>query len=290
MNFQISDCGKIKTMLVEYRIGMSVLTKTEGRYLIFLFTNDMINENNNIHDVVGILDSDESISLSISSLVKKESESEYIKKKYFENQVKCPSRKFTAEVITRGMFPFGTIESIMYRTYDIRDTKSYFIEKLPINADEVFSYVLAIKREYILFNQIPQITWNLTKSRFHGKWKFEEEFNETMEAIEIIKKIGNIKINYGLLFTYRLINLLKYSVNLWLNNRTIWLYLFSESIKKRYFFSIDLILLKTLLDKIKNSNIDADDLFFRNIIARCMDNSMKKCNSANCIPSNNDKI
>lgn len=245
------------------------LAKSEGKYLILLFTNDMINKNNNINEIINILDSDESISLSISALLKKETEIERVKKNYFDKAIICPSYEFTQSAITRGMFPFGTIESIIYRLEDIRQTQNYFIDSLPINADEIFSYALAIKRKNILFNPSPQIVWDLTKTRFHGKMKFEEEFKEHTEAIEAIRKIGNLKINYGLLITYRFINLLKYSFNSNEKNAKLWRYLFSELVKKRCFFAVDRILIKTLFEKL-TSKSDADDLVFRNIIASCI--------------------
>lgn len=246
------------------------LEKSEGKFLILLFTNDSISKENNIHEVISIVDSDESISLAISALVKRESGAEYIKKKYFDKSIKCPSFEFTKDSITRGMFPFGTIESIIYRIEDIRDTNSSFIERLPINADEVFSYILAVKRKYILFNPHPQIIWDLTQNRFHGKMKFEDEFKEHIEAIEMIKNIGNLKINYGILLTYRLVNLLKYSVSSNQKNSKMWRYLFSEMMSKRCFFVADHILIKTLFEKLRNAKCDADDIFFKNIITKCV--------------------
>jgi len=248
------------------------LEKCKGKFLILLFTNDSISKENNIHEVMGILDLDESISLSISALVKRESDREYIKKKYFDKLIKCPSFKFTEDSITRGMFPFGSIESIIYRVDDIRISNSTFVEQLPINADEVFSYALAIKRKYILFNPHPQIVWDLTQSRFHGKMKFQDVFKEHIEAIEMIKNIGNLKINYGLLLTYRLVNLLKYSVNSNKKNSEMWRYLFFEMMAKRCFFTFDFILIKTLFEKLQNAKGDTDDVFFKNIISKCIAN------------------
>jgi len=245
------------------------LDKAQGKYLILLFTNDLIGNDNNIHEVLDTLDADESISLVISALVKKEMHSERIKKKYFDESVKCPSLDFTKNTITRGMFPFGTIESIIYRTEDIHSSNTRFMEKLPINADEVFSYTLAIRRKYILFNPYPQIIWDLTQNRFHGKMKIEDEFKEHAEAIEMIKKIDNMKVNYGLLFTYRLVNLLKYSINSSQKNFRMWRHLFSEMTSRRCFFVADTILVKTLLGKLSSPKEDADDIFFKNIITKC---------------------
>ena len=43
--------------------------------------------------------------------------------------------------------------------------------------------------------------------------------------------------------------------------------------ENRTFFNTDKILIKTLFDKLKNSDKDADDLLYKLIITRCMDES-----------------
>ena len=62
----------MKKILVEYRIGILALKKAKGKYLIFLFANDLINEKNNIHESLQNLDSDQTISICMSALLKKE--------------------------------------------------------------------------------------------------------------------------------------------------------------------------------------------------------------------------
>ena len=83
---------------------------------------------------------------------------------------------------------------------------------MPINADEIFTYKEACKRDRILFNPNPQITWDLTQGRFHGQMKIEDEFKEHSETIKIISKLIGIEVDYSLVSTYRAINLLKFSV------------------------------------------------------------------------------
>ena len=52
------------------------------------------------------------------------------------------------------------------------------------------------------------------------------------------------------------------------------LYIFYQKLKKvELFFNTDKILIKTLFDKLKNSDKDADDLLYKLIITRCMDES-----------------
>ena len=63
------------------RIGNwnTVLEKAEGDYLILLFTNDKIYGKNNIEKILKILDENQTISLCISALIKKEKNGSYIK-------------------------------------------------------------------------------------------------------------------------------------------------------------------------------------------------------------------
>ena len=69
-----TNVGRIKNWNV-------CIDNSQGDYLLYLFTNDMISENNNISQILEILDSDSSISLSLSSFLKKDKEREHVKKK-----------------------------------------------------------------------------------------------------------------------------------------------------------------------------------------------------------------
>jgi glycosyltransferase involved in cell wall biosynthesis len=254
------------------RIGNwnAVLEKAQGDYLILLFTNDKIYEKNNIKKILQILDENQTISLCISALIKREKNREKIKKEYFEDNILCDSKGFSNDSISRGLFPFGTIESIIYRIKDIKENKIQFLENLPINADEIFSYNLAIKREKILFNPIPQIIWDLTKERFHGKIKYTEEDNEHQKTIEIIKNIGKFQINNKLIKTYRILNFLKYYFTTEKAILKILKMLFKEIILKQNFV-FDKILVISIFEKIF-SNKDADEIIFKNLIKKWKEN------------------
>jgi len=263
------NLGRIKN----WNIGIE---KADGRYLIFLFSNDLINEKNNIHELLQNLDSDQTISISMSSLLKKERDKRYIKKAYFDGIVKCPSKKFALNCLNRGLLPFGPIQSIIYRLDDIMSNKNKFLEEFPINADEIFSFEEACKRENIMFNSHPQITWDLTQGRFHGKMKIDDEFKEHSDTIETIKNKTNLDVNYGLISTYRAINLIKFSAKNFRHKngkKEAITHLLSKIKESGTFFNTDKILIKTLFDKLKNSDKDADDLLYKTIIARCVDES-----------------
>ena len=250
------------------RIGNwnEVLEKAGGDYLILLFTNDRIYEKNDIKKILKILDEDTSVSICISSLVKKEENGNKIKKQYFNDIVLCDSKGFSNDVISRGLFPFGTIESIIYRMNDIKLKKIKFLENLPINADEIFSYSLATNREKIMFNPTPQIIWDLTKERFHGKINYEEEEEEHEKTIQTIKGIGKFQINNKLIKMYRILNFVKYYFGIKksiLKNLKI---LFIGIILKQNIV-FDKILIRSIFQKLF-SNKDADDIIFKNIIKK----------------------
>ena len=252
------------------------IDNSNGKFLIFLFSNDIINEENNIHECLEMLDSDETISIGFSSLLKKEVENSHVKKSFSSEIIQCRSACFTKECLNRGLLPFGPIQSIIYRVEDIKKDQNRFHETMPINADEIFTYKEAIKREKILFSPKPQITWDLTQNRFHGKMKIDDEFKEHSETVKIISEYTGIEVDFGLVSTYRAINLLRFSTkNLRSEGKKVATkHLLSKMKQSKSFFKIDRILLKTFLNKIKNSRKDVDDILYSEIIEKCMKTSM----------------
>ena len=252
------------------------IEKANGDYLIFLFANDLINEKNNIHQILQSLDSDKTISICMSALLKKEKSKEYVKKAYFDDIVKCSAKKFASNCLNRGLLPFGPIQSIIYRLDNIKSNKNKFLEEFPINADEIFSFEEACKRENIMFNPIPQITWDLTQNRFHGKMNVEDELKEHSETIEIIKNKTNLDVNYALMSTYRAISLIKFSTKNFQHKngkREAITHILSKIKDGGTFFNSDKILIKTLFDKLKNSDTDADDLLHKLVITKSINES-----------------
>jgi len=247
------------------------IDNASGKFLIFLFTNDTINEDNNIHECLKKLDSDNSISIVFASLFKKEIDNSYLKKLFSPNIIECRSKCFSKECLNRGLLPFGPIQSIIYRTDDINMDHNRFLEKMPINADEIFTYKESLKREKILFTPNPQITWDLTQNRFHRKMKIEDEFKEHSETLRIISEFTGIEVDYGLVSTYRAINLLKFTTGNFKSDgkKIATKHLFTKMKESKSFFNTDKILFKTFFNKLKNSNKDADDILYTEIINKC---------------------
>ena len=126
-----------------------------------------------------------------------------------------------------------------------------------------------------MFNPNPQIIWDLTQGRFHGHMRIEDEFEEHTKTIKIISELTEIEVDYGLVSTYRAINLLKFSTgNLKSNGKKdATKHLLSKMKESKSFFNTDKILFKTFLNKIRNSSKDADDILYSEIISKCMKES-----------------
>ena len=249
-----------------------------SKYITFLFINDLISKHNNIDQILEILDSDDSISLSLSPVIKKDNNAEYLKRKYFDSPVKCSSKKISEYSLRRGLFPFGFIEANIYRVEDIKNTKNYFLDDFPFNSDEIFSYSQVIMREYVLFNHQPQIEWFVVEDRTFRKMKLKDEIQEYYKTIEVIEKNMNLDIDYGLVSTYRLFNFIKYfSKNFRKRGKnTIFFYILSQMRNKNSFFAVDSLLFKIIYKKLKQTDREMEDLLFKEIISKCIEETIIK--------------
>ena len=102
----------------------------------------------------------------------------------------------------------------------------------------------------------------------------EDEFKEHTDTIEIIKNKTNLDVNYGLISTYRAINLIKFSTkNFQFKNgkKEAITHLLAKMKDDVTFFNTDKILFKTLFNKLKNSDKDADDILHNLIITKCIE-------------------
>ena len=255
------------------------LKNCNSKYITFLFINDLISKHNNIDQILEILDSDDSVSLSLSPVIKKDNNTEYLKRKYFDNPVKCSSKKIAEYSLRRGLFPFGFIESNIYRVEDIKNAKNYFLDDFPFNADEIFSYSQVVMREYVLFNHQPQIEWLIVEDRTFRKMRLEDEIQEYYKTIEVIERNMHLDIDYGLVSTYRLFNFIKYfSKNFRRQGQRnrIFFYILSQMKKKNSFFAVDSLLFKIIFKKLKETDKEMEDLLFKEIITKCVEETIIK--------------
>ena len=104
----------------------------------------------------------------------------------------------------------------------------------------------------------------------------EDELKEHSETIEIIKNKTNLDVNYALMSTYRAISLIKFSTKNFQHKngkREAITHILSKIKDGGTFFNSDKILIKTLFDKLKNSDTDADDLLHKLVITKSINES-----------------
>jgi len=176
------------------------LKLARGKFIMLISANDYLHENNNIHEIVKILDKDESISSVVSYFVTKSQEQELLKRKYFNEMIKCDSKKFVFTCVSRGLLPFPT-QAIIFRTDDVITKKNFFPEDMQIAGDQVFTCFQLCVRKNILFNPHPLSYWTVG-NRFHYGIKFNDLLNETKKATELISKKLDCPINHSFFVTY----------------------------------------------------------------------------------------
>lgn len=242
------------------------LNNSRGKYILLLFVNDRISQRNNIHRLIKILDADETISLAVSSFRRIENGNAVVKRSYDPNMIKCSSQQFTEMCLNRSILPFGVIQSILYRAEDFKRNYLRFDEGLPITTDQVFTFCMSVKRQFILFNPVPIVDWFFSPNRFHNKIKIEEEINEQVKALEVIASIIGCDLDCNLSNAYRVLmdtlrkrDLMKgFSILFRRRSNTGMTLCITEP-----------VILKTMLMKIMNPRLDTYDLLVKAILLHC---------------------
>jgi len=228
------------------------LNLARGEYMIFLSVNDYLHEKNNIHELIKILDDDDSISTIVSYFVLTHGNNESMKRVYFDSLVKCKSHEFISFCVERGLLPFPT-QSLIFRTGDVIKEKNFFPENMQISGDQVFTCYQACLRKHMLFNPIPLAYWVADGERFHFGMKFAAVLAESAMATELISKKINVKVNDSYFVTYTLGRFLFEAKNL-KNIKDLMSFIFSYMLKKKVFFSIDNYMWYVLKEKIIHHN------------------------------------
>jgi glycosyltransferase involved in cell wall biosynthesis len=239
----------------------------KGEYLIFLFTNDEIHQENNVDKLLRIMDKNKNISISVSSFYVNNNK-EILRMRLFNDNLICSSKELVKKCIDRSIFPFGLL-SLIFRKEEIINSNIKFPESLPGNTDQVFSILHAYRRKFILFNPKPQIKWNVTKKRHH----FQSNPNETLDghtkAHSLISRETNYLSSGKYLFSYYLIKSVYY-----LNNNKSKLfpfikYGFSHIRKNLSSFGIDPLFVKSIFKKIRNNSENIHELYLKEIVNSC---------------------
>ncbi|MEO5357675.1 MAG: glycosyltransferase family 2 protein [Nitrospirae bacterium YQR-1] len=171
------------------------ITEARGTYLNYLFVTDQINEHNNIHDLVEVLNRDDKISMCASKfIIKYDRMSQHIGNDFFNSDIKMESKVFISSQILKGLLVNGFLQANLMRCEDISGID--FNETLPFTCDHIFSSEAALKRDYMFFSTNPQITWSIYKNpgRFHSKTTIGEIVRNNLEAAKTISQMVGIGI------------------------------------------------------------------------------------------------
>lgn len=255
----------LKVFVNESNIGRiqnwnACLKYCSGKFVMFLFTNDEVNINNNVHEVLDLLDADSDLSIAVSGFVAIEGNKKITRRAYSNHMTRCPSREFIISCLNRRVLPFGVIQSLVYRLEDIRSKNIRFSEENPIVADQIFTFIQAMQRQTILFDPCPQINWVLTSERFHAKASRDDEAIQQDKAIDIVSHELGLRLNQDMLAHY-------YSIaSILRKDDPIWRKLIQLTgilLCKRKF---DAIILHAILDKLLHPNKEIHETLIKAIL------------------------
>lgn len=203
------------------------LELARGKYLIFLFGSDEINNNVDIKQYLYELDKESEISLYKHEVIfdnKNEIEDEILSNKLGQKVV-------LSEFIENNFIKkcnyccFGILQQHIYRTDVIRKNNIRFDEKIPRTTDRVFIFeVINSGNKKFLYNKTPLSIWHISNNRFHNKVHnkiYKEQIKEDMDILwgneviankYILKKYGysDESINYTFYKHYSDLKIIKF--------------------------------------------------------------------------------
>lgn len=151
------------------------IDEAKGEYLNFLFVTDEFHKQNNIHNLIRVLEQDESVSICVSTYIAEVHEGKRsVINKFVETDMKKNSLPFIKSRLMEGRLIYGTLQANLMRREDILPI--CFNKAYPFAADQIFCAEASLKRQYIYFNNSPGFTWKIYQNpnRFHANTLMEE--------------------------------------------------------------------------------------------------------------------
>lgn len=163
-----------------------------GKYILFLFSNELISEKNNISEMVNFLDCNKKCSFISSpwiianfDLNNKQLPKQFFKRSpgegCFESKIHIKS------VIEEGKLPFVPLQSNLMRMKNIINNNLIFDDNYSITADGIFLSQLAISSNSVGFNNNPSIIWRYdAPGRMHGEVDIVSHIDQMFASFSII--------------------------------------------------------------------------------------------------------
>jgi glycosyltransferase involved in cell wall biosynthesis len=178
------------------------ITHAEGKYMLYLFANDLISHDNNVKETLAFFDKfPESAVCSVPWIIS-DFKMENMKSS-FQYFIRTPGiGQYEAEfhvkkVVESGRLPFVCLQSNFLRVSDIRDLDIKFDDRYSITSDGIFLSKLAVLKKRVCFFDKHSIIWRQdAPNRLHSNIKYHAHLNQFFITFSIIEaNLNDLQIN-----------------------------------------------------------------------------------------------
>ena len=163
----------------------------KGKYLMFMFVNDRLADNNNIYDLIKIMEKNTFVNIFSPFYFV-----DAIGKQHVENFLSTKSLPMTVlEYVNFSSFnPWicGTLQSNIFRTKAIKCLR--FDMNNELTSDLRFCAEAALNGNKVYYNSHPNLIWHAS-NRYHFTIKVEDLIRESIDCCYFIRKKANLPFN-----------------------------------------------------------------------------------------------
>ena len=179
----------------------------DGEFLLFLFTNDLIEKDNHVSQVLSLMKKNSECSLiNMPWIVSNFDQSKKTMPPQF--YLRTPGYEYyecmnhIKSVVEMGKLPFVPLQSNIIRLSTIKQGGIQFDTSLPITSDGLFLTQLATETNLVGFYEKPSIIWRFdAPTRMHAHIKLNEHNQQLLKSFSLIDKLLNKKINLAKAFS-----------------------------------------------------------------------------------------
>lgn len=194
------NCGRINNW-------NKCLEYAKGEYILFLFANDLIVENNSIEKAITLLAKNPDCSLVSAPWIYSDFQQT---KQFVEPEFKKRSpglgvyaaERHIQSVIESGKLPFVCLQSCFIKKSLIHQHGLLFDEKIPLTTDGVFLSALAMTTGKVGFIEMPTMIFRYNApNRQHSNVRLHEHVEQMLKAFMLIQK-SNDMLNIDLTLAF----------------------------------------------------------------------------------------
>ena len=172
-----------------------------GEYMLFLFANDLLAEENHLKEILSLMKQNEDCSLinmpwiiSDYKMTNMNLPPQFFKRTPEYSYVSC--EKHIRKVVETGKLPFVPLQSNILQRCILIERNIKFDSELSISSDGVFLAKLAIGTGIVGFFEKPSVIWRYdAPNRLHGHVKLNEHNQQLIESFAVINELVGNKIN-----------------------------------------------------------------------------------------------